>query len=78
MHKGSRWLRLLLMGSILIVPTVITGCAQHTTRVWNNNEVEPYQRWEGETHRDHKDFTERNPGEQKEYWTWRDSHPDRH
>jgi len=78
MREGSRWLRLLLMGGVLALPAMITGCTQHITHVWNNNEAGPYQQWEGETHRDHKDFTERNVDEQKEYWTWRDSHPDRH
>jgi hypothetical protein len=44
--------------------------------VWNAHEGVYYQRWEVETHRDHRDFKKRDAGEQKEYWTWRHNHPD--
>ena len=33
-----------------------------------------YQNWEGETHREHRDFRRRNSEEQKEYWDWRHKH----
>jgi hypothetical protein len=39
--------------------------------VWDNNEAGYYARWEGETHRDHRDFRKRPAAEQKEYFTWR-------
>jgi hypothetical protein len=89
MHNGSKWLRSLLMGSVLIVPAVVAGCAEHATyrvydpyysdyHVWDRNEVVYYQRWESETHRDHRDFKARNADEQKQYWTWRHSHSDQH
>lgn len=66
------------MGSVLVVPAVITGCAEHARvddpyysdyHVWDRNEVVYYQRWEGETQRDHKDFNKRSADEQKEYRT---------
>jgi hypothetical protein len=43
----------------------------HDYHPWNHDEVVYYQRWEGDTHRDHVDFRKRNANEQKEYWTWR-------
>jgi hypothetical protein len=39
------------------------------SHTWDRDEVVYYQRWEGETHRDHPDFQKRSGHEQKEYWT---------
>jgi len=61
---------------------VLGGCAARASyrvydpyyedyHVWNRNEVAYYQRWEVESHRDHKEFAKRDSGEQKEYLTWR-------
>jgi hypothetical protein len=56
-----------------------TGCTVHAgyydpyyhdRHPWNG-EVVYYQRWETETHREHRDFKKRNEAEQKEYWDWR-------
>jgi hypothetical protein len=66
-----------------------TACSHHYYRVydpyysdyhvWNDDEVVYYQRWARENHRDeHRDFRKLPAGEQKEYWTWRHSHGDRH
>lgn len=41
---------------------------------WNDGEVVYYQRWEADTHREHRDFNRRDKGEQREYWTWRHAH----
>jgi hypothetical protein len=38
---------------------------------WNGSEVGYYGRWEGDTHRDHIDFGNRDAGEQREYFSWR-------
>jgi hypothetical protein len=42
--------------------------------LWNNDEVVFYTRWEGETHRDHKEIRRRSDNEQKEYFKWRHDH----
>jgi hypothetical protein len=31
-------------------------------------------RWEGETHREHRDFDRRSDRERREYWQWRHQH----
>jgi hypothetical protein len=62
----------------LAAPAVVTGCATHRVydlaysdyHVWNGQEVVLYQRWEGDTHREHKEFNKRPADEQKLYWTW--------
>jgi hypothetical protein len=43
-----------------------------------DGEVVFYGQWEQETHRDHKDFKQRNKDEKKEYWDWRHKHDDKH
>jgi hypothetical protein len=42
------------------------------------NETGIYNRWEAETHRDHKEINQRPPAEQKEYHDWRQKQPDHH
>jgi len=81
-----RWLGLMVLSVAMVVfPVVISGCAARV-RVydeehrdyhdWNHGEVVYYQRWEVETHRDHRDFNRRNAEEKKEYWNWRHAHMD--
>jgi hypothetical protein len=80
MRSLSRNLIVALMAVAFAVPVAVTGCAGHARyydadhgdyHVWDNNEAVYYNRWETETHRDHKDFNKRSADEQKEYWNWR-------
>ncbi len=41
---------------------------------WDRGEVVYYQRWDVDTHRDHRDFGRRSDEEKKEYWNWRHEH----
>jgi len=43
---------------------------------WDAHEDVYYHQWEGDTHRDHREFRDRKADEQKEYYTWRHSHHD--
>jgi hypothetical protein len=43
---------------------------------WNAHETVLYGRWEGETHRDHKEFQQRPSDDQQQYWSWRHGHRD--
>jgi hypothetical protein len=82
MGAARRHLTTILLGVALASPIVSIGCTVHTyhdpyyndDHRWNRNEVVFYQRWEGDTHREHVDFKRRNSDEQKEYWNWRHSH----
>jgi len=81
-----RYLGLLLMSVALIGSmTAFSGCAAHVRyydadhgdyHYWNNDEVVYYQRWEVETHREHRDFDRRSDAEKREYWKWRHEHED--
>lgn len=89
MSGGSRPLRILALAATLASAAAGLACEHHYYRVydpyytdyhvWNQDEIVYYQRWCNETHRDwHRDFRHLPPGEQKEYWTWRHNHGDRH
>ncbi len=82
MQRTCRHWATLLLGAALVSPMASIGCAVRTyhdpyyndDHRWDHNEVVFYQRWEGETHRDHVDFRRRPAEEQKQYWDWRHSH----
>jgi hypothetical protein len=78
-----RYLTSLLLAATLVSPVVFSGCAarvryydadHHDYHYWDNAEIGYYQRWEVETHRDHRDFAKRSDDEKREYWNWRHSH----
>jgi hypothetical protein len=71
-----------LLAAVLAAPLVITGCATQGRsydaghgdyHTWNSGETTYYNNWEKETHRDHREFKDRNGDDQKEYWNWRHS-----
>jgi hypothetical protein len=79
MHKLFKILSTFALSAALAAPILITGCAVHA-RVYDpyyhdyhdwNGETVYYNRWETETHRDHKEFKDRDKDEQKQYWDWR-------
>jgi hypothetical protein len=85
MFIRNRVLPTFLLVAALFSPVLITGCSARGSytvydpyyrdnHVWDSNEVVYYQRWESETHRDHRDFKKRTKDEQKEYWDWRHKH----
>jgi hypothetical protein len=77
---------MLLAVALVDFPIAFSGCAARA-RVydvdhgdyhrWDRNEVAYYERWEVETHRDHRDFDRRSDNEKREYWNWRHAHEDK-
>jgi hypothetical protein len=74
----------LVLITALASPAVLAGCAARVDtgyrfydpgyndyHVWDNNEGVYYQRWEHDTHRNHRDFRKRGKNEQQQYWNWR-------
>ena len=89
MTIGSRTLHSLLLSAALASSLAGIACEHHAYRVydpyytdyhvWNDEEAVYYRRWCDETHRDYRrDFRKLPPEEQKEYFTWRHNHGDRH
>lgn len=81
MRSGYRLFSALMIAGALASPVIVSGCYQHhehgygATATWSDNEGPYYARWEGETHRDHREWAQRNADEQKQYWSWRHDHP---
>lgn len=76
---------LFLAAALVASPVVFSGCAAHARyyddeyhdyHPWNHDEVVYYQRWEVDTHREHRDFDRRSDEEKREYWKWRHNHED--
>jgi hypothetical protein len=74
-----------LLGAALATSVLTTGCqpaqpAQTAAQPAQpaQDETVVYNKWEVETHRDHKDVNQRPPAEQKEYHDWRQKQPDHH
>jgi hypothetical protein len=75
-----------LFGAALATSVLTTGCqppppaqpaqAQPVQAQPVQDETVIYNKWEVETHRDHKDIAQRPAAEQKEYHDWRTQHPD--
>ncbi|HYK91625.1 MAG TPA: hypothetical protein VE398_22855 [Acidobacteriota bacterium] len=82
-----RYLGLMLLAAAMFaLPVVFSGCAarvrvydteHHDYHRWNRDERVYYQRWEVETHRDHRVFNRRRDDEKTEYWNWRHAHRDK-
>ena len=78
-------LSLCLFGATLATAVLTTGCQSsqpappaQTASQPAPNETVIYNKWEVETHRDHKEINQRTADEQKEYRDWRGKHPDNH
>ena len=71
-----------LLGAVLAASVLPTGCQSaqpaQTASQPAQDETVIYNKWEVETHRDHKEIAQRPPAEQKEYQDWRQKQPDHH
>ena len=78
MHRGTRLLGLLLLGSALMLPLATVGCAHHYYTYTPQEDVY-YNQWVVENHRDvHIDYQHLSKEDQKRYWDWRRSHDHDH
>ena len=77
MRSTYRLFNALLIAGALASPVVVSGCYHHHyySATWSDAEGPYYARWEGETHRDHKEWGQRSADEQQQYWSWRHDHP---
>lgn len=81
MRSGYRLFNAVMIAGALASPVIVGGCYHHHDRgyavsaTWSDNEGPYYSRWESETHRDHKEWAQRNADEQRDYWAWRHDHP---
>ncbi len=81
-------LGLCFFAAALATSVLTTGCQPQANSGQNasqpaasqpaQDETVIYNKWEVETHREHKDINQRPPAEQKEYRDWRQKQPDHH
>ncbi len=83
LHLEQRFFRF-LVSTILVSSLAIAGCGvrariydidHNDYHRWDKHEAVYYNQWVGETHRENRDFRRLRPDEQRQYWTWRHSHP---
>ncbi len=68
-----------VLAALLIATTGACATGGHRYHdEWSDQEVVYYGQWERDTHRDHREFRDRNADEQKAYWDWRHDHDDHH
>ncbi len=77
----SRFLLAAALGISLLVP--VGAIAQdhdrdHQTHQWTANEDPHWHEYLKEHHKKDHDWDHANKKEQRDYWKWRDSHPDAH
>jgi hypothetical protein len=69
----------LLLGAALAASTPILAARSpqdHPTHEWNTNEDPHWHQYLKEKHRKDHDWDHATKQEQKDYWKWRDAHPD--
>jgi hypothetical protein len=79
MRARFRNLDIHLLVAALALPVAAGACYHHgydgdhsrAEHRWNDSEEPYYERWEHETHRDHRDFNQRGNDDQSAYWSWR-------
>jgi hypothetical protein len=79
----SRYLGLALLGVCLTIPAAIvsvqqTYAAQAPQHQWSDQEDPHWRAYLKERHRNYHDWQKASKREQRDYWKWRDAHPDAH
>jgi hypothetical protein len=83
MQWKPRILNIMMLAGGLATLTAASGCYTHHRyyessggEVWVSTEQPYYERWETETHREHREYNQRRSDEQHDYWQWRRDHHD--
>jgi hypothetical protein len=74
-----RYLGALLLGISLLTPVKINAQdhdRDHQQHLWNEHEDPYWHQYLKEHHKKDKDWARANKREQRDYWKWRDAHPD--
>lgn len=86
MYRTSRFISPFILAASLTLPVVSIGCAarvnvydewHHDNHRWDDHEEVVYRAYLTENHRDYHPYKQLSRDEQKNYWDWRHSHPDR-
>lgn len=74
-----RYVGALVLGVSLLAPvTIHAQDRDHQTHQWTDNENQPWRQYLKERHKKDHDWAKASKREQRDYWKWRDAHPDAH
>lgn len=71
-----RYLGTLVLGASLLAP--MTLMAQDHDHHWSDSESPAWHQYLKEHHKKEHDWAKASKREQRDYWKWRDAHPDAH
>lgn len=74
-----RYITALVLGFSLLAPAAVTVTAQDhppAHHEWNEHENQYWHQYLKEQHKKDHDWEKASKREQKDYWKWRDAHPD--
>jgi hypothetical protein len=79
----ARYLTAFVLAVALLAPAAITAQdhdrdQQAQYHQWNDHEDQVWHQWLRDHHKKDHDWGKATKKEQREYWKWRDAHPDRH
>lgn len=86
-EEMSRFLGAAVLGISLMMPVAIVHAQDHDrdhdtmqakTHEWNEHEDQAWHSYLKERHKKDHDWAKASKREQKDYWKWRDAHPDSH
>lgn len=71
------------LGMCLLTPVGALNAQEHhdqvaNTHQWNDNENQAWHQYLKEHHKKDHEWAKASKREQKDYWKWRDAHPDAH
>ena len=79
----SRLFGTAVLSIALLSPVAVVNAQDHdrdhqATHQWNDNENPAWHQYLKEHHKKDHDWDKASKREQKDYWKWRDAHPDAH
>ncbi|HEX3681046.1 MAG TPA: hypothetical protein VHU83_00795 [Bryobacteraceae bacterium] len=72
-----RYLGTLVLGISMLAPVALIA-QDHDRHTWSDNENPTWHQYLKEHHKKDHDWGHASKREQKDYWKWRDAHPDTH
>lgn len=74
-----RYLGAFVLGIGLLTPVAVDARYQdHDRHVWSDTENPTWHQYLKEKHKKDHEWAKASKKEQKDYWKWRDAHPDAH
>lgn len=89
MDRMRNFVGAFFLAAVMIVPVAITGCGSTTStpvvydtahgdnHKWDDHEETVYKGYLSDNHKEYRPIQQAPPEDQKSYWDWRHSHPEK-